>query len=291
MDNENIIKKISKKSLKKKYNKSKEKQKLLNKRYFLEEHIADGGLSTVYKATDIYCEYFNDKSNMVIKIPTKELLEKNDIAAFVYAEYTFLRKLNHDNIVKVFDFGIDDKTNIPYLVLKHIEGQLLSELSTVEMNIKFKNFLFKNLFLTLSYIHSKNIIHADINPSNIIICDNNPIIFDFGISQNIEQNKDFILEYKKVKAFNPKYSAPEVLNGASPTIESDIFSLACLMYELYTCEELFNESSLELENNLFIDLKINKIPFFLRRWFISALDKNPKKRHLDIKFLKFLIIK
>jgi len=291
MKNKNIVKKISKKSLQKKHKKSKEELKLLNKRYFLEEYIADGGLSTVYKATDIYCEYFNDKSNMVIKIPTKELLKKKDIAAFVYAEYTFLKKLNHDNIVKVFDFGIDEKSNIPYLVLKHIEGPLLSELSTLEMNNKFKNLLFKKLYLTLRYIHSKNIIHADINPSNIIISDNNPIIFDFGISQNIEQNKEFILEYKKVKAFNPKYSAPEVLNGKSPSIESDIFSFACLMYEIYTCEELFKESSLELEDSSLFDLKINKIPLILRTWFISALNINPKKRHLKINFLNLLIIK
>lgn len=291
MKNKNIIENISKKSLQNKYKKSKKKLKLLNRRYFLEEYIADGGLSTVYKATDIYCEYFNDKSNMVIKIPTKELLKKKDISAFVYAEYTFLKKLNHDNIVKVFDYGIDEKTNIPYLVLKHIKGPLLSELSTVDMSTKFKNSIFKNLYSTLNYIHSKNIIHADINPSNIIISDNIPIIFDFGISQNIEQNKDFILEYKKVKAFNPKYSAPEVLKGKSPSIKSDIFSFACLMYELYTSQELFKESSLELENNLFIDLKINKIPLLLRTWFISALNKNPKKRHLEINFINFLIIK
>ena len=288
MKNKNIIKEISKNSFKKKLKKAKKDISLLNNRYFLEEEVGIGGLSIVYKASDIYSKYFNEESNIVIKIPTKELLEKTDIAAFVYAEYVFLKKLNNDYIVKVLDFGIDKKSNIPYIVLEYIEGKLLSEYSIAQMDMIFKNTIFKILHQSLNYIHSKNIVHADITPNNILVKDKKVIIFDFGISQNIINDKNFTLEYKKIKAFNPKYCAPEVLEGEKPTIESDIFSFACVMYEIYTCSSLFNENSLELKKNINKNINLNKIPFLLKNWFKNALNTNPKKRSMDIYMLSLV---
>lgn len=288
MKEKDILNKISKKSLNKEKKRSIKSTRLLNKRYFLEEEVGRGGLSIVYKAKDIYSEYFNEQSNIVIKIPMKSLLKKKDIAAFVYAEYTFLRKLNNNNIIKVLDFGIDKKTSIPYIVLEYIKGPLLSKLSIVEMDIRFKNKIFKSLFNTLKYIHSQNIIHADITPSNIIINKKDPILFDFGISQNIKDNKNLCLEYKKVKAFNPKYCAPEVLEGEKPTVQSDIFSLACVMYEIFTCKSLFKSNSLELKNESFSKINTNKIPLLLKPWFKSALHINPKKRFLKITFFELI---
>jgi len=286
----NIIKELSEKSILKKDDSK--KTKLLNKRYYCIEEIASGGLSIVYEGIDIYSEYFDIDSNLVIKIPNKELLTKSDIAAFVYSEYTFLRKLNLDTIVKVLDYGIDKKKNIPYLVLEKIHGKLLSETSIATMNIKDKNSIFKSLINTLSYIHSKNIIHADISPLNIIINDDfEPIIFDFGISQNINDNKDFSLEYNKVKAFNPKYCAPELLNdNTRPTISSDIFSLAAIMYEVYCNKPLFESSSKELFELPIEKRNLSEIPFFLRKWFKNALHIDVKKRKLlknKIFFYKF----
>lgn len=277
----NIIKELSEKSILIKDDSK--KTKFLNKRYYCIKKIAIGGLSIVYEGIDVYSEYFDIDSNLVIKIPNQELLTKSDIAAFVYSEYVFLRKLNLDTIVKVLDYGIDKKKNIPYLVLEKIHGKLLSETSIATMNIKNKNSIFKSLINTLSYIHSKNIIHADISPLNIIINDKfEPIIFDFGISQNINDNQDFSLEYNKVKAFNPKYCAPELLSSdkARPTISSDIFSLAVIMYEVYCNKPLFENSSKELLDLPIEKRNLSEIPFILRKWFKNALNIDVKKRYL-----------
>jgi len=287
MKETNILKKIKKNSFKKNLKESKKNLTLLNNRYYLEEEVGRGGLSIVYKATDIYCEYFNEESNIVIKVPTKELLKKDDISAFVYAEYNFLKKLSNKNIVKVFDFGIDKKTNIPYIVLEYIKGTLLSELPISQMNKKFKNTIFKSLLSTIEYIHSQNIVHADINPYNIITKDDEFLIFDFGISQFINDNNKFNLEYNKVKAFNPKYCAPEVLQGEKPTVNSDIFSFACVMYEIYTCSKLFEKNSLELLEKPLSKDKFRNIPLLLKPWFKHALNKNPEKRKITTTFSKF----
>lgn len=284
----NIIEDITKKSIKKKLDKKSDNSRFFNKRYYCLDEVGIGGLSVVYKGLDIYSEYFGEESNIVIKIPSDELLKKGDITAFVYSEYRFLRRLSLDNIVKVIDFGIDKKSNIPYLVLERIKGKLLSETQTINMDLKTKKNIFKSLIKTLEYIHEKNIIHADISPTNIIINeDKNPVIFDFGISQDIEYKNNISLEYKKIKALNPKYSAPELFSEESkkPTIYSDIFSLATILYELYSNKSLFKESSKEL-----IDLPIEKrdltsIPYFIRSWFKKALSLEPTKRVLVKKYI------
>lgn len=260
---------------------------LLNSRYTLEEEIGVGGLSRVYKAKDIYCEYFNDKRELAIKIPSKKLLTKIDIAAFVYSEFAYLRQINHEHIIKVLDFGIDSKTELPYIVLEYLEGNLLYDLPLHKMSKDFKIALFENLFAAISYIHKKDIIHADINPINIMVSSKGKItLFDFGISQYNNDKKGLSLEYNSTKAYNPKYSAPEILKGQSPSTHSDIFSFACVVYEVFSEVLPFKESSLDLEKNPLSKKNCSKkIPFTLRKWIISALDIDPLRRKRDLPFL------
>ena len=287
MPNKNIIKKIEKKSFDKKLKKQKKELNIFNNRYILEEEIGRGGTSIVYKASDIYCKYFKEDSNIVIKVPLDKFLKKDDIAAFVYSEYSFLKKLNHPNIVKALDFGIDKKSNIPYIVLENIEGILLNKYPIIKMGKKIKYNILKKLSQTIQYLHGNNIIHADINPSNILIKDNEPILFDFGISLYIDKSNILNLEYKKVKAFNPKYSAPEVLEGNTPTIASDIFSFSTIIYELFTNEDLFVNSSKEISNSKFFKKKLNKTPFILRFWLKKSLSLNEKHRNYPYKLLNY----
>lgn len=287
MSNKNIIKKIEKKSFDKKLRKQKKELNLFNNRYILEEEIGRGGTSIVYKASDIYCKYFKEDSNIVIKVPIDKLLKKDDIAAFVYSEYSFLKKLNHPNIVKALDFGIDKKSNIPYIVLEKIEGILLDEYPILNMEKKVKYNILKKLSQTIQYLHSNNIVHADINPSNILIKDNEPILFDFGISLYINKSNILNLEYKKVKAFNPKYSAPEVLEGELPSISSDIFSFSTIIYELFSNEDLFESSSKEILNSTFFKKKLKKVPLLLRFWLKKSLSINEKSRIYPYNLLNY----
>lgn len=283
----NIIKEITKKSSK---NKKNEKLELLNKRYYCLEEVGRGGLSIVYKAIDIYSEYFGEPSDIVIKIPTKELLEKEDISAFVYSEYRFLRRLSLDSIVKVLDFGIDKKTNLPFLVLEYIEGKLLSESTLLDIEKNKKDSIFNLLCESLKYIHDKGIVHSDISPTNIIMTNNlKPVIFDFGISQDITKDNPLSLEYKKIKAINPKYCAPELFEENSrPNKSSDIFSLAVLLYEIYSEKPLFEKSSKELYDMPIDKRDLSRIPFLLRKWFKRNLSLDFNNRVLNKKSLFYL---
>ena len=282
MNTKNEIKKLLEKN-----NLSRSEVTILNNRYILQDKIDKGGLSNVYKAIDIYNEYFGEESSIAIKIPNKKLLKKDDVAAFAYAEYKFIRKLNHPNIVRVYDFAVDKKTKTPYIVLEYIKGEKLIFQNISTMNISSKNNMFKKLYSTIRYIHKNKIIHADINPYNIIKDKENYTIFDFGVSQNQVLNEQFNLEYNKVKVFNPLYSAPEVVEKNNPTINSDIFSFACVMYEIYAKKQLFEKSSIELYDDSF-NIDFSKIPFILKRWFKNALSVKEDDRNMNIKLIRFL---
>ena len=109
-------------------------------------------------------------------------------------------------------------------------------------------------------------------------------LFDFGISQNIGSKKRFNLAYKKVNAYNPIYTAPEIFEGKPPSRKSDLFSLACVLFELYANELPFETSSLELSKNPITRKQLSKVPFVQRSWFKKALAYKPEVRPDKIPF-------
>lgn len=264
---------------------------MLNKRYTLEKKIGEGGLSEVYDVSDIYSQYFKDNRNLVIKIPSSEIADKNDVAAFVYSEYSLLNLLHHENIVKAVNFGIDEESNIPYLIMEKLEGDLLANIALHQIDAKMKHNLASSLYKAILYMHDKGIVHADINPTNIMMSpDGNAQLFDFGISQNIGVKKTFNLSLEKNNAYNPIYTAPEIFEGESPSYKTDLFSLACVLYELYTGELPFEHSSRELGIKPLSRKKFTKIPFIQRAWFMKMLSHNPSLRPKKIPlYTRFIV--
>jgi len=255
------------------------KNRLFNNRYILKDKIGEGGLCKVYDAIETYSEYFKEDRNLVVKVPLQELLDKKDIAAFVYSEYSILSKVCHPNIVRVTDFGIDESSEIPYLVMEKLDGTLLVNLSLHQIDKAMTNKLTYSLYKALLYLHTKQIVHADINPTNIMVLNNGQAsLFDFGISQDLYSQKSFHLSFSKMNAFNPIYSAPEILEGKKPSSQTDIFSLACVLYELYSGKLPFIKSSLELKATPLKQKDFCKIPLLQRTWFRKALVYDPNKR-------------
>jgi serine/threonine-protein kinase Stk1 len=273
-DENNIFEQFTDKPLTPKNN-----NKVFNNRYILKNKIGEGGLCKVYDVLETYSEYFNENRNLVVKIPSKNILDKKDVAAFVYSEYSILSRLCHENIVKVTDFGIDDESQVPYLVLKKLDGVLLVNISLHQIDKQMIKKLEYSLYNAVSYLHNMQIIHADINPTNIMVSANTKAsLFDFGISQNLISKESFNLSFSKMNAFNPIYAAPEILEGGTPTIQTDIFSLACVLYELYNGKLPFQKSSLELKETPLQRKDFVKIPLLQKYWFKKALIYDSEKR-------------
>lgn len=261
-------------------------EKSLNNRYTLGKKIGTGGLSVVYEARDDYSEYYGDDRELAIKLPLEHLATKSDIDAFMYAEYSHLSRLSHPNIVKVMDFGIDTQINIPYIVLEHMRGKLLSEIPLSDWDKSDITKLFYLFLTTVEYLHERKTIHADINPTNLMILEDGSIrLFDFGISINNNKQYTFELDYKNIKAFNPLYASPEVKMGHVPDEKSDLFSLAVIFFELYCGTLPYSKSSVELIENGISPKKLKKIPYHLRDWFKHTLNPDPLKRSVALSFI------
>ncbi|MFH0709244.1 MAG: serine/threonine-protein kinase [Pseudomonadota bacterium] len=259
--------------------KSNDSIKRLNNRYVVGKLLGRGGLCAIYDARDDYSEYYNDNRQLAVKLPSEHLSAKSDIDAFMYAEYSHLSRLSHPNIIKVIDFGIDAEFNIPYIILEQLQGRLLNEIPFSEMDTSMKWKLLYTLFQTVEYLHSKQIVHADINPTNIMYLDDGSTrIFDFGISINQSQKQLFELDYKNIKAYNPRYSAPEVIQGGIPNYASDLFSMAVICFELYSGCLPYKEHSTELNDQPVTLRDLRYLPFALRYWFRRALSTDPLKR-------------
>lgn len=264
---------------------------MLNKRYTLDAKIGEGGLSEVYDVKDMYSVYFKDERRLVVKLPSAKIANKKDIAAFVYSEYSLLSSLHHENIIKVVDFGIDDESNIPYIIMQKLEGDLLTEIALHKISNKMKHKLASSLYKAILYMHEKGIVHADINPTNIMMSpDGSAQLFDFGISQNVSYKKTFNLSNEKNHAYNPIYTAPEVFEGEAPSYETDLFSLACVLYELYTGELPFENSSRELVFKPLNRKIFAKIPFMQRRWFRKMLTHSSAFRPVKISLYTRIVI-
>ena len=253
----------------------------LNNRYTIGKQIGSGGFSIVFDAYDDYSRHYKDFRKLAIKVPYEKLLNNQDIDAFLYAEYASLISLSHHNIVKAIDFGVDKDTNIPYIVLEFLDGELLSQKPSYNLSQIQKRVLTKRLLEAIKYIHSLGIIHADINPTNIMCLKNGDFkLFDFGISISHSKIKNFEIDYSKVKAYNPLYASPEVISGEKPNKKSDIFSLAVVLYEMYIGKLPYKNSSIELEKNSISLFQLLQIPFGLRYWTYKALKFNSQKRTL-----------
>jgi len=265
---------------------------IFNNRYILVEKINEGGMGIVYKIKDVYNEYFNDYKELVIKIPHKDLLKKKDIGALFYSEYKCLREMNHKHIIKTYDFGIEEEIKIPYIILEYLDGIPLDQMTLFNMTRDEKVSLFKTLISTIQYIHNNEIIHGDITPQNIMLSNKNKItFFDFGISQSAKSRTSISFDFNNSKAFNPKYSAPEILNGETPSMHSDMFSLALILYEIFSLELPFKLDSTELKNKPVTKTNCSKkIPLFLRQWFINILKTNPKKRRQTLPIIYKLLM-
>ncbi|MFN8577206.1 MAG: protein kinase [Candidatus Sericytochromatia bacterium] len=200
-------------------------------KYTILEELGRGGMSVVYKAID-----YTLNRQVAIKELTisqspfpEEVIE--DVTKRFIKEAQVIAMLRHDNIVKVFD--VLEEKNKHYMVMEFIEGQTLDKLIAGNKSIPILESIsiISEICLALDYIHSNNIIHRDVKPSNIIINhERNVKLMDFGVIRD-----------KSVTTLTPTgaivgtmaYTAPEQ-SSKKLDFKVDIFPLGTIFYELLT---------------------------------------------------------
>ena len=154
------------------------------------------------------------------------------LKASVLNEISILRRLNHQNIVKLYQ--VFETENSLYMVMEFVEGITLEDILSKSIKydeIRFKNILLK-IFSTLDYLSIKKIVHRDLKPENILVDSNDNIkIVDFGLASSVEAK-----QYIFLKCGTPGYIAPEIFKY-DPKIpkthnvdKCDIFAVGCIFH-------------------------------------------------------------
>lgn len=194
--------------------------------YEIESLIACGGMGAVFCAIQKSLD-----RTVAIKILPRELSSDAAFCASFEAEAKAMARLNHPNLIGVYDFG--EVHGMLYIVMEFVPGQSLyhsaygmavDQLETVR--------LVSGICSGLAHAHEHGILHRDIKPSNILLDLNaQPKIGDFGLARPIDLK---VQENEEIFG-TPHYTAPEVVNAPhSVDVRADIFSVGVLLHELLT---------------------------------------------------------
>jgi len=209
---------------------------IVKERYEILEILGEGGMAFVYKARDTQLERF-----VAIKTLKPNYVNQGTFVDRFKREAKTAANLNHPNIVQIFDWGIEDE---PYFVMEYIEGNTLTSIIAKNRTISLSDILFIGAQVSsgLHAAHQKGLVHRDIKPGNIMITPDGKVkVTDFGIV-SLQNEESDITKTGSILG-TASYISPEQAQGKSVSIESDLYSLGTVLYELITGKAPFSGDS------------------------------------------------
>ena len=209
---------------------------LVKERYEILEILGEGGMAFVYKARDMQLERF-----VAIKTLKPNYVNQETFVDRFKREAKTAANLNHPNIVQIFDWGIEDE---PYFVMEYIEGNTLTSIIAKNRTISLSDILFIGAQVSsgLHAAHQKGLVHRDIKPGNIMITPDGKVkVTDFGIV-SLQNEESDITKTGSILG-TASYISPEQAQGKPVSIESDLYSLGTVLYELITGKAPFSGDS------------------------------------------------
>lgn len=244
--------------------------------YEISRPLKTGGQGQIYQARDTTLN-----RDVALKI-----IDRKDVdPEHLVNEAQAAAKLNHPGIVTIFEAG--HAKNRAFIAMEYVEGRTLGEYVKSE-KIEFMNFLNIGIQITdaIQAAHQAQIIHRDLNPSNILIDSENRVrILDFGLASTLESKR---LSAGKDFSGTLGYSSPETLADGVFDFRSDLFSLGAVLYYMFTGHEPFAGDyeaavvySVTNETPDPVTKFDNSIPDDLNRLIMQLLEKDPAKRPQD----------
>ncbi len=253
----------------------------ISDRYQIIKSIGEGGMANVYLAYDTILD-----RNVAVKVLRGDLATDEKFVRRFQREALSASSLSNPNIVEVYDVGEDNGEY--YIVMEYVEGKHLKNLLKKRGKLTVPEVIDIVLQITngLSVAHDSYIIHRDIKPQNILILDNGLVkITDFGIA--VAMNATQLTQTNSVMG-SVHYLPPEQASGKGATLQSDIYSIGILMYELLTGKLPFKgDNAVEIalkhlkEPMPSIRDEMPEIPQSVENIILKATAKNPKNRYAD----------
>jgi serine/threonine-protein kinase len=199
-------------------------------RYRLDRRLGAGGMSTVFLATDAVLE-----RSVAVKLLAEHLADDVDFVARFRREALSAARLQHPNIVQVFDSGQDPESGRHYIVMEYVDGpsaaDLLREHKLLDIDETVR--IVRDACHGLDYAHRAGVIHRDVKPGNLLVAQETGItkLADFGIAKAAEQTR--ITQVGSVLG-TAAYLSPEQARGEEAGPASDTYSLGVCAYQFLT---------------------------------------------------------
>ncbi|KAK8402007.1 hypothetical protein O3P69_001231 [Scylla paramamosain] len=239
------------------------------------EQLGKGGFATVYQAR---CR--NTGRDVAIKKINKSQITAGGLINRVRQEVTIHSRLSHPSILQLYTFFEDQE--YVYLVLEVcVKGELqkhLKNLGRVLTEDEAREYL-RQIVDGMLYLHSKAIIHRDLTLSNILLDGQQQVkIADFGLATQLQRPDD----RHTTMCGTPNYISPEVVTRSSHGLESDVWSLGCMLFIMLVGHPPFDGKG--LKESIFTKVVMGeyKVPSYVsaeaRSLIADCLKKNPKER-------------
>jgi serine/threonine protein kinase/Tfp pilus assembly protein PilF len=198
--------------------------------YVLIKLLGAGGMAEVWLAQRADGAF---KREVALKLPMVSRLRK-DLEERFARERDILAKLEHPNIARLYDGGVDAQ-GLPYLAMEYVPGQPLTPwCDEHKLGINERLRLFLCVLEAVRYAHGQQVIHRDIKPSNILVTESGQVrLLDFGVAKLLaDEAAGTQLTSLYGRALTPDYASPELLKGGSIDVRSDVYSLGMVLHEL-----------------------------------------------------------
>lgn len=215
-------------------------------RYVLRDLLGQGGMASVHLAHDTVLD-----RPVAVKTLHTNLGHEQSFRERFRREAQSVAKLNHTNIVSVFDSGEDtiDGQVVPYIVMEYVEGQPLGDVLAADiaqhgaMPADKALKIVGDVLAALAVSHEMGLVHRDIKPGNVMVTRRGIVkVMDFGIARAMQSGVTSMTQTGMVVG-TPQYLSPEQALGRGVDERSDLYSVGCMLFELLTGRLPFDADS------------------------------------------------
>jgi serine/threonine protein kinase len=265
-------------------------QRIAGGRFVLVRQLGQGGMGVVWLATDTQLN-----EEVALKFLPPEI--RGDAVALdtVRREAARSRQLSHPNIVRIHDVHVDDDGAL-LLSMEFVDGKNLNELRLYQPDRRFPWTTLvpwmKQLCEALNYAHGEKLIHRDLKPSNIMLDARGRVkLADFGISATAVDSMSRVSLRQPVSG-TLAFMSPQQLDGRSPRVTDDVYSLGATVYDLLTGRPPFHSGDVPYQvrqlppepiQDRLLELGIeDDVPPAVSAMVMACLAKDPEQRPQEI---------